>query len=151
MRPISAALLAALLLSATACGGGESVDLGPVNEAIDVIETAQGDLRTRMSDIESSVTALGSASGDPEAAAGLLEQLDSLELMITTLQAEFDQYVIDDAAAAEELRGLLASLESTLAGVTTSLSSIRSDISDLREDHELLKQRFERHLQDNNG
>ncbi len=156
MRRPTALLSSTLLagaLTLTACGGGDQVDLEPVQQAIDALDSAQGDLRTRMSDIEQSLAALSDVSGDGEnvAATGLLERLDALDEALQGLRDEFDQYLLDAADKDAELESLIADLEATLNGVTTTLSGLRTDISNLREDHELLKQRFERHLQDHNG
>lgn len=150
-------LLPALLLvgatALSACGGGDQVDLDPLRQSVEALDSAQGDLRSRMSDIEQSLTALGAADGseDALAASGLLDQIDQIEQAVASIRADFDQFVVDDGQVDEELRGLIADLEATLNGVTTTLSGIRDDIANLREDHELLKQRFERHLQDHDG
>ncbi len=153
MRRTPTILLVSAALALSACGGGEQVDLEPVNSAIEALDNAQGDLRSRMSDIETSLTALGAADGsdDALAASGLLEQLAELESAVEQLRTDLAQQGMDAETARGELSALVASLEATINGVTTTLSTLRNDIARLREDHDVLKQRFERHLQDHNG
>ncbi len=153
MRRTPTILLLSASLALSACGGGETADLEPVNTAIEALDSAQGDLRSRMSDIEQSLTALGAADGSEEAlaASGLLEQLAELETAVAELRDELATQGTDAETARGELRTLIADLEATINGVTTTLTGLRNDIARLREDHDLLKQRFERHLQDENG
>ncbi len=148
MRPTFPAILLAGALTLSACGGGSDVDLGPVREAIDALDTAQGDLRSRMSDIEQSLNVIGASDGDDDAASSILEQLATLETSLEELRTELTQLGIDREAGDTELRDLVAEVEATLNGVSTTLSTLRNELAELREDHELLKQRFERHLQD---
>lgn len=152
MRPSLAALLAATTLTLAACSGGDTVDLGPVRESIDLIESAQEDLRSRMTGIEDSVTALGSTSGgDPEAAAELIARLDTIEQALNELQSTFSQFQLDTDATETELRDLLAQLDSTLSGVTTSLASIRTDLADARSRLNSLEAQFEEHERSHNN
>lgn len=151
MRRSTATILAVAALGLSACGNGDEVDLQPIQDAVDALDDAQADLRSRMSEIEQSLTVIGASNGEDDgSAAGVLEQLATLQEGIDALRTDLTQLGLDVESSDTEVRDLIAQLEATLNGVSTTITTLRNDLASLREDHELLRQRFERHLQDHN-
>lgn len=140
------AILAAL---ATGCGSG-SVDLDPLRDDLEAQAQAQQSLRNRLQELEDLVATVTSSDDRGELLTGLEDLQDRL--------AEIDQAIVGlntrlgaeevarEDADAEALAGL-SSLEETMQALRDQLDTLSSDLQRLREDHELLKARFENHLE----
>jgi len=145
--PVLAVVVAALL--ATSCASESNADIGPVREAVDALDSAQSDLRQRLTELETALSAIATGGEQTDVpATGLLDQLATLQDLVTQLETELGQEVIDRTEDSAEANATFAAIQDLIADVQRDIDDLIASLQTLREEHDLLVSRFDRHLAD---